>query len=89
MVALDALRPVIEARGREVQRVLTGAPEAGKRALRGLLGDRRMQVHPDDERGLRVEGVFELTLEAAGARGHRTPGSARGESLRPAASADC
>lgn len=75
-VALEALRPVIEARVGEYRSLLTAAPESGKRALRALLGDRRMHVYRDDERGFRVEGLFELTLEARGARDRlQSPGS--------------
>ena len=50
----------------------SGAPENARRAFAALLGDRRMRVGPDAERGFRVEGLFEWvpgSQRAARARG--------------------
>ena len=57
-----ALRALIEARVQDFGAALQACPDAKKRALRALLGDRRIQVHPDDARGFRVEGLVSLPL---------------------------
>ena len=54
---LDALRPAIEQTVRSFSEWLSGTPEQGKRALRSLLGDRRMTVAADAERQL-LFGMF-------------------------------
>ncbi len=48
-----------------------GTPEQGKRALRSLLGDRRMTVAADAESQFRVEGLFDLELKIRDARNSR------------------
>lgn len=85
-VDLDLLRSVVEARVLELREAFEGATEKRRAAFRALLGDRKMRVFPDEERRFRVEGLFELTLEAADARavGHWASASAgSGGLLRP------
>jgi hypothetical protein len=53
-VDVERLRPVIEARVREVRAAFDGAPDQARAALHGLLADQRIPVHPDAERGFRV-----------------------------------
>jgi hypothetical protein len=67
-IDLAALRPIIEARVLEMRTALAGDPEERRTAFRELLGDRRMRVLPDEDRRFRVEGIFELGLEACDAR---------------------
>ncbi len=70
---VESLRPVIEARVIEMREAFAGAPETRRSAFRSLLGNRRMCVLPDADQRFRVEGLFELTLETADARGHAAP----------------
>jgi hypothetical protein len=44
------------------------------RGGRSILGDRRMTVHADIERGLRIEGVFELVLDSQNTRRRQPTG---------------
>ena len=52
----------------EMRSAFEGGPEERRTAFRALLGDRRMRVFRDGERLFRVEGLFELALEATDAR---------------------
>ena len=63
---VEALRPEIEERVRGFGERMAGERDDARRALRHLLGDRRMTLAPDEERGFRVEGVFELDLGGRG-----------------------
>jgi DNA invertase Pin-like site-specific DNA recombinase len=96
----ETWRPWIEARVLEMRSAFEGGPEERRTAFRALLGDRRMRVFRDNERLFRVEGLFELTLEATDARasdrGHRASAlcgsggalrNSRGATARAAASA--
>ena len=67
-VDLNALRPQIDAYVRNLRAAFVQAPEKGRAVLQALLGDRRMAVHLDEEKGFRVEGLFELALETPSAR---------------------
>jgi hypothetical protein len=67
-VDLDQLRPVIEARVREMRAAFEGSPDDCRAAFRALLGGRRMRVFPDQEHRFRVEGMLELALETTVAR---------------------
>ena len=73
-IDLDAWRPLIEARVREMRDAFDGEHDARRGAFRALLGDRRMRVLPDPGRLFRVEGLFELVLETADARNHEDSG---------------
>lgn len=57
------LRPRVEAGVWEIRWALAGEPRRAREVFGALLGDRRMEVHPDPERGFRVEGLFSLILE--------------------------
>lgn len=46
-----------------VEAALAGEPEECRRGLRHLLGDRRLRVLADADRGFRVEGALRLRLE--------------------------
>jgi len=48
-------------------------PES-RAALRSLLGDRRLQVGPDPERGFRVDGLLEVEIESGSRPGCAGPG---------------
>ncbi len=65
---LASLRPVVEAKVDELRATFLGAPIQARRDFGALLGDRRMVVHADAERGFRVEGFFRLSLESESAR---------------------
>lgn len=73
-IAPDLLRAVIEARVLEMRAAFHASAEDQRAAFRGLLGDRRMRVGADPERGFRVEGVFSLALEMPNARAYEGPG---------------
>lgn len=60
------LRARCEAYAREIGATLTADPMSGNRAFRALLGDRRMRVIADAERGFRVEGIFDVDLGGGG-----------------------
>jgi DNA invertase Pin-like site-specific DNA recombinase len=51
-----------EARVLELREALEHGPES-RAALRSLLGNRRLRVGPDADRGFRVEGLLEVELE--------------------------
>lgn len=57
-VDLDQLRPMIEARVREMRAAFEGSPDDCRATFRALLGDRKMRVFPDEERRFRVEGCW-------------------------------
>jgi hypothetical protein len=59
----DALRGVVTHPGEELGEALAASAETGRRVLAAPLGDRRIAVYPDAEKGFRVEGLFELELE--------------------------
>ena len=67
---LEALRDPIEKTLNDLGAWLTGTPEQGRAALRALLGDRRLRVGPDTERGFRIDGELEVTLELRTAWDH-------------------
>ncbi len=68
-IDVESLRPTIEARVVEMRDAFAGAPDAKRAAFRALLGERKMRVLADVERGgFRVEGLFELLLETRDAR---------------------
>ena len=71
---LASLRPMIEAKVDELRTTLLGAPLQARRGFSALLGDRRMVVHADAERGFRVEGLFRWSLENEHARRLQTSG---------------
>lgn len=66
-----ALRALIIDTVREINEALAGDVERARGVLRALLGDRRLRVGPDPERGFRMDGMLELTLEGQPARGSR------------------
>jgi DNA invertase Pin-like site-specific DNA recombinase len=57
---LDTLRPAVEAATRDLRAAFQAAPEEAQGALRALLGDHRLAVIPDAEKGYRVEGMLRL-----------------------------
>ena len=59
---MNTLRQVIEDRCQEMATAFEASPAEGRAALLALLGDRRIQVGTDAERGFSVEGIFELSL---------------------------
>jgi hypothetical protein len=67
-IDVDELRGAIERTVRDLGAWLTGTPEQGRAALVALLGDRRLRVGPDAERGFRIDGELELALELRTAR---------------------
>jgi hypothetical protein len=69
---VETLRPLVEARVRDLRGAFEAEPEHGRAALRALLAGRRMRVGADAELGFRVEGVFEIDL------GGETPGATYG-----------
>jgi DNA invertase Pin-like site-specific DNA recombinase len=75
----SALQRQIERLALEMRTASSGSPEHAHEAFRALLGDRRMTVHPDPERGFRVEGVFDLDLDVDG--GGTPPDDEGGASL--------
>ena len=64
----EALRALAEERVLELRRALDLSPDRGRSLFLSLLGDRRMRVGADPEHGFRVEGVFDLGLDAGPAR---------------------
>ncbi|HME71649.1 MAG TPA: zinc ribbon domain-containing protein [Myxococcota bacterium] len=66
---LEALRDPIDKTLQDLGAWLMGTAEQGRAALRALLGERRLQVRPDSERGFRIDGELELALEIRTARG--------------------
>jgi hypothetical protein len=44
----------------EARATLQGSPEAARRSFEALLSGRRMEVHSDEARGFRVEGLFDV-----------------------------
>ena len=72
-----ALRARCEAYALDVTATLTADPAVGNRALRGLLGERRMRVLADPDRLFRVEGVFDVDLSSVGRGEVRDPGAIR------------
>jgi hypothetical protein len=54
----------------ELETWLGREPEACRQVLEHLLGDGRLRVHADPERGYRVEGTVRLRLECENARHH-------------------
>jgi len=48
---------------------LAASGDLAQKALRQLLGDRRLEIHPDETHGYRLEGFFGTGLNA------RTPGT--------------
>ena len=58
------VRKLVEESVADLRAALSGAPEDARRVFAALLGDRHMRVAPDPERGFRVEGLFEWSLEA-------------------------
>jgi hypothetical protein len=71
---LDAagLRDPLESKVRSLREWFGGSRELGRKALRDLLGDRRLAVHPDGQHSFRIEGFFEVVPEI------RTPQAVRG-----------
>jgi hypothetical protein len=67
-IDVDELRAPIERAVRDLGAWLTGTPKQGRAALAALLGDRRLRVGPDAERGFRIDGELELALELRTAR---------------------
>jgi hypothetical protein len=59
---------MVEAKVDGLRTTLLGALIRARRRFGALLGDRRMVVHSDAERGFRVEGLFRLSLESENAR---------------------
>jgi hypothetical protein len=59
---MNTLRQVIEDRCQEMATAFEASPAEGRAAMLTLLGDRRIQVGADEERGFRVDGIFELSL---------------------------
>jgi hypothetical protein len=51
----------MRARVDRLRGLLVGSRESGRRALRALLGDRRLTIHPSD-RGFRLEGFLRLDI---------------------------
>lgn len=79
MVVMDfpAMRRAIEARVRGLLETLQrGAPAQSRTVLRSLLGDRRLRVGADAERGFRVDGLLEVEIEI-GATAAQDPGPGR------------
>jgi len=64
----ESLRPQIEQRICEMRAALEGAADERRAALKAFLGDDRLRVLPDAERGFRVEGLLRVRLEAGPAR---------------------
>ncbi len=67
-IDVEELRGPIEKTVRDLGAWLTGTPEQGRAPLEALLGDRRLRVGPDAERGFRIDGELELALELRTAR---------------------
>ena len=59
----DELVALAEEGFADLRATLQGSPVHARAALGSLLGDRRMRVGPDSERGFRVEGLFEWSPE--------------------------
>lgn len=59
----------VERYARDLADTLTLNPDSGNRGFRALLGDRRMSVYADPDRGSRVEGIFEIDLAGGGGSG--------------------
>jgi hypothetical protein len=57
----EVLRPVVECYAADLAKAFDQDGTAGNRALRALLGDRRIGVYADEERSFRLDGEFELT----------------------------
>jgi DNA invertase Pin-like site-specific DNA recombinase len=66
----EEIRRAAEARVLVLREALAHGPES-RAALRALLGNRRLQVGPDPERGFRVDGLLEVEIEAGNGRGSR------------------
>jgi len=64
----EEIRRAAEARVLALRQALESGPES-RAALRSLLGNRRLRVGPDPDRGFRVEGLLEVELETRTARG--------------------
>jgi len=64
----ESPRPQIEQRICEMRAALEGAADERRAALKAFLGDDRLRVLPDAERGFRVEGLLRVRLEAGPAR---------------------
>ena len=60
----DEIRAAVEARLGKLCGWLSGSPEEGQRALRALLGGRRMEFGPDPELRFRVDGIFEFAARS-------------------------
>jgi hypothetical protein len=67
-IDVEELRGPIERTVRDLGAWLTGTPAQGRAALEALLGERRLRVGPDAERGFRIDGELELALELRTAR---------------------
>ena len=68
VVDIDALRGRVERYAADLRGAFDRAPGAGRTVLERLLAGRRIAVHADSQRGFRVEGAFDLTLEMTSAR---------------------
>jgi len=60
--SLADLRPLIEARAADFRRAFEADPETMRRRLRAFLGQERIAVREDDEKGFAVEGWLSLLL---------------------------
>jgi DNA invertase Pin-like site-specific DNA recombinase len=56
----EALAAAVVHHAKEWQAAFEGSPDHARHALRALLGDERMRVYSDDERGFRVEGLLRV-----------------------------
>jgi DNA invertase Pin-like site-specific DNA recombinase len=56
----ETLTAAVVHHAKEWQAAFEGSPDHARRALRALLGDERMRVYSDAERGFRVEGLLRV-----------------------------
>lgn len=70
----ERLEGVLLAQVRQLRQLLEGSPDETRAVLRLLLGDDRLRVRPDPDRGFAVEGLARLTLNT---RNARAPGGTR------------
>ena len=68
IASYDEIRERVDARLADLRGSLEADHEAGRRALRTLVGDDRLAVSADPERGFRIDGFLHLALNVETAR---------------------
>ena len=63
MLDASALRAPLEEKVRGLRQWFGDSRNLGRKALRELLGERRLAVHSDDAHGFRIEGFLDLVPE--------------------------